>query len=544
MLPNYTIEPEQLAKLNDLIPFSDQVSFIIPKPTKALPKAILHRAVMSIEPATVGMRQLREALKAEVCKGYLPELKLRDKLRAVVDDEPFFKELFTTEWGNLSQYEALVQDVKDLLNSISPTFCLSKWNEVTINLARSGNHSCCRTELEISDLAEVIENPQAIHNSKSKQASREMMLTGVRSPECAYCWKQEDTSKHVSHRVLLSISHLKDFYRVLESKLGESYTPTQVEIYSSSTCQLKCFYCGPDYSSAWRQELVEDCSYKLRHGKMFSIKNLAPALTNQSPFLLAYEKVIKEWYPQLTTLRFTGGEPLLATQLWKMLDYAIENPSPQLTISINSNLCVGDKRIERLIRKLNSLDGKVKEIWVHASGEAVGAQMEYIRFGSNYQQWKSNIRKLLEQTPSSVKVTIMNTLNVLCYNSFTELVNDILELRREFGERLVLMSFKYLLSPSFSDIRILPNPLKTEFVSKLENLIEVNNSMNAYATGSLTESEVYSLKRLIDHVKLPPNSVHELEDLRMFFKEYDRRRGTSFKDTFPELAQEIEYDTH
>ncbi len=256
MLPNYTIEPEQLAKLNDLIPFSDQVSFIIPKPTKALPKAILHRAVMSIEPATVGMCQLREALKAEVCKGYLPELKLRDKLRAVVDDEPFFKELFTTEWGYLSQYEALVQDVKDLLNSISPTFCLSKWNEVTINLARSGNHSCCRTELEISDLAEVIENPQAIHNSKSKQASREMMLTGVRSPECAYCWKHEDNG-FLSDRHIKSKNYLPKVIPIIKSGVGPEYFTSYVELVFDNVCNFMCIYCTPRASSKWNARARE-----------------------------------------------------------------------------------------------------------------------------------------------------------------------------------------------------------------------------------------------------------------------------------------------
>ena len=543
----FTIEPEHLVSLRGLISFSDNVEFALSKETRSLPKVILHKIVMEISrlsPLTNGMLELQELLKKEVCSEVLQPMSIRcstaDRLRPL--NLPLYHDFVNKDW-NISQHAAIVKDVKWLLNYVSGSFCLSKWNEVTINLARKGNHSCCRTSLEINDPEELAQNSDAIHNSKSKLKSRQMMLNGERPSECAYCWKQEDQhTEHVSHRVLLSMLHIKDFYRILEAGVGADYAQTQVEIYSTSTCQLKCFYCGPLYSSSWKSELIEKNSYKLRHGVMFAVKEEDTSLSNISPFLMAYETAWKKWYPHLTTLRFTGGEPLLATQLWKMLDYVTEHPSADLTISINSNLCVGDKRISRLKDKLSKVKGKAKEVWIHASGEATNEQMEYIRFGSNYQQWLGNIESILEDTDSFVKVTVMNTVNVLCYSTFIDQVKDILAIRKKYHDRVVLMSFKYLFTPQFGDVRMLPQKLKNKFVFELGELIKDYSGENPYEEGLLTESEVYSVQRLIDHAKMEPDSTHTEADLKMFFKEYDSRRGTSFSKTFPELAQAINFD--
>ena len=52
--------------------------------------------------------------------------------------------------------------------------------------------------------------------------------------------------------------------------------------------------------------------------------------------------MVADLYRDLHTFRITGGEPLLAKDTWKVLDYIIEEPNPnkKLNLEINSNLGV------------------------------------------------------------------------------------------------------------------------------------------------------------------------------------------------------------
>ena len=67
--------------------------------------------------------------------------------------------------------------------------------------------------------------------------------------------------------------------------------------------------------------------------------------------------------------------------------------------------------------KIIGAEGKVKTLKIFTSAEAYGAQAEYIRHGLNYNQWLSNIRRVLEEVPNCT-FTCMSTYNVLSIFSF------------------------------------------------------------------------------------------------------------------------------
>lgn len=72
----------------------------------------------------------------------------------------------------------------------------------------------------------------------------------------------------------------------------------------SNKCQLACAHCGPDRSSTWRK-----------------ILNIQPrvldAFTVTDEFLLELADIL----PNLTTIKFTGGEPFLDPNHWKILEF-------------------------------------------------------------------------------------------------------------------------------------------------------------------------------------------------------------------------------
>ena len=74
-----------------------------------------------------------------------------------------------------------------------------------------------------------------------------------------------------------------------------------------------------------------------------------------NPYIEAFWKWWPELYPALTVFRITGGEPLLSSHTFKVLDYIIANPNPNIQLAINSNMCVPDKLIDRFISKIKHI---------------------------------------------------------------------------------------------------------------------------------------------------------------------------------------------
>ena len=57
-----------------------------------------------------------------------------------------------------------------------------------------------------------------------------------------------------------------------------------------------------------------------------------------NPYVEAFWKWWPDLYRDLHTFRITGGEPLLAKDTWKILDYIIKEPNPNTNLSLSINL--------------------------------------------------------------------------------------------------------------------------------------------------------------------------------------------------------------
>ena len=62
---------------------------------------------------------------------------------------------------------------------------------------------------------------------------------------------------------------------------------------------------------------------------------------------------------------------------------------------VNSNLGVGDKLIDKLIKTSHEID--VKGFDLYTSNESLGAQSEYIRDGLIYPIWRKNLVRIIEE---------------------------------------------------------------------------------------------------------------------------------------------------
>ena len=262
---------------------------------------------------------------------------------------------------------------KKKLDAVGCGFCLAKWTQVTMHLHNGTTHSCHHPEPHKVSLEELSRNPTALHNSKVKKMARKEMLENKRPSECSYCWNVEDNSTSFSDRIFKSSEPWSEPYfdEISKSDWRDNFNPKYVEVSFSNTCNFKCAYCGPEYSSKWMEEINDHGPYKLSFDyngtKRMEERNTKPYKHSEdNPYVNSFWEWFPELYKSMDTFRITGGEPLLSKDTWKVLDFILQTDEPNrnLKLSINSNLGVPDNLIDRLIEKLDEIirNNLVKEI--------------------------------------------------------------------------------------------------------------------------------------------------------------------------------------
>lgn len=441
----------------------------------------------------------------------------------------------------------ILKDKRDKINSISPSFCSAKWLQTTLYLQNGYNHSCHHPSPHKIPLEEIKNNPAALHNSNYKKIQRELMIQGSRPTECDYCWKIEDLNKDYFSDRHYKTSDYWAWDRIDEIAVcdpSNDVYPSYLEVSFSNACNLKCSYCSPEISSKWLEEIKQHGPYPIAESNnniswYKSVGRYPYAHNEENPYVDAFWKWFPEALSKLRVFRITGGEPLMSKDTWKVLEYIRKNPQHNLEIAINTNLSVEDKLIEKLINEINLLKPLVKKIDLYTSLESTKVRAEYSRYGLDYNRWLNNIRKCLTETSSTV--AIMTTINILSVSNFSEFINLIMQLRTEFNttceNNRIPISVNHLRWPSHLSVTLLPLELRKEYAEKILKIAE--NWLKYYSKEKFARlylEEWDQVKRFCDYITNEAVNEGKRKDFVAFIKEYDRRRGINFSQTFPEYA--------
>lgn len=441
------------------------------------------------------------------------------------------------------------------IDPVSCTFCTAKWKQVTLHLHNGHTHSCHHPTSHKIPIDELVNNPSALHNTNFKKLQRKKMLNGERPDECDYCWRVEDSAPDaLSDRAYKSFEPWAKPYiqDIISKPWDDNVNPSYLEVSFSSACNFKCSYCSPQVSSKWMEEIQQHGPYNTsrRYNDINWLKQndaMPIPVREHNPYVEAFWK----WWPDVSKdlkhFRITGGEPLLAKDTFKILDDLIENPKPDLEFSVNSNMCVPDSVFNLFIEKIKVIgkERKVKKLKIFTSAEAYGTQAEYIRHGLNYNQWISNIRRVLDEVPNCT-FTCMSTFNVLSIFTFEKFLQDILDLKLTYGgagkEIPIILDTPYLRYPNHQAIFIAEPEWKEMYLvpqlqfiqSNLEDMhVRGKENMGFY------QWEADKFKRILDIINEENLSNEKLTQDRLdfitFVDEHDKRRGTDFLTTFPEM---------
>lgn len=456
----------------------------------------------------------------------------------------------------MDKYKNHLNNVKQKLDEVSPSFCAAKWKQVTIHLQNGHTHSCHHPSTHLVPLDEIAVNPSALHNTNFKKQQRKLMLEGQRPSECDYCWRVEDQSTDsFSDRVYKSadpwaLPYVED---IASKSWDDNVDPSYVEVSFGNVCNFKCSYCSPHISSQWMEEIERHGPYptvnKFNNLTWIKSQNMMPiANKDENPYVDAFWAWWPKMYNSLQHFRITGGEPLLNKNTFKVLDYIIANPNPNLEVSINTNMNPPDELFNKFLEKLKIIidEKKVKKIKIFTSAEAHGKQSEYIRFGMDYAKWLSNIHKTYETIPS-IQFTVMSTYNILSVGSYIAFLDDILAIKRKYGksdsnQTPMLLDIPYLRFPEHQTIFLADEsmlPLIHAQVTHMYRNLECK-SWEGTANKGFYEHEADKLKRIYEMAKNSVENKNEFvdwnrHDLVKFVDEHDSRRGTNFLETFPEF---------
>lgn len=456
-----------------------------------------------------------------------------------------------------SKFLSDAEVMKEKLDSVSPSMCLAKWKQVSLHLTNGMNNSCYHPPLHRISVDEIQRSPSALHNTEHKKAQRKLMLSGQRPSECSYCWNMEDNGK-LSDRHYRSGEPwaAKDFEAIKNSTGDEDVVPSYVEVNFNSVCNLRCSYCSPQFSSSWMQEVESQGGYPTRivhNSPDYFVGDRRPIPNREdNPYLNAFWNWWPTLYPELEHFRMTGGEPLLDKNTYRVFDYVLENPNPKLHLNVTSNFSVDEKSWQKYKSYVKRLceEEHVEHFMQYVSLDTWGEQAEYIRDGLDFNLLWDRVNQFLTEIPSRSSITFIVTMNNLSVTGLPHLFAGILGLRKVYSNdyQRVWFDTPVLRKPEWQSLQLLPE----SYVEQLEYLWAWMIRQAETEETRFKGFKDYEIQRLDRDIAWMRNGQNldqtyinnQKADFYRFFNEHDRRRGTDFLKTFPEMItwwKECEY---
>ena len=378
----------------------------------------------------------------------------------------------------------------------SKTFCIYPW--IHIHAYPTGEaYPCCHGEMAHPVGNCRTHSLEHIWQDAPMQALRADMLSETPNPACARCYEQEasgffsgrkSANKHHGHHV-----------KKLESNPFEL---TYWDIRFSNLCNLKCRSCGHIFSSQWYQDQAKLAGpeWKLNN----SVLNYAgPTETSMWEQLEPHLDYVEQVY-------FAGGEPLLMTEHYRILEELLKRGRTDVRLVYNTNFTHTDLKGRSVFEYWKQFDS----VAVGASLDASGARGEYIRKGTVWSTVEENRRLMLATCPEvdfyiSPTLSIMNAMHLPDFH-------------REWVDAGLIrpqdLNVNILQDPPFYRIDIAPQAYKAELTQKyyqhLEWLKSVGDPLGRATQGF--ESAITFLNAT-DNTQLLDSfwrKTHELDDIR------------------------------
>jgi len=366
----------------------------------------------------------------------------------------------------------------------SNTFCVNPWITLHTKFTK-GYNPCCRFR--------GIVNSHSIDsyvNSPELDSIKRRLLDGQAITECADCWKQESrgyTSKR--QRDNLTYNKIFQFLHKDLSKPSQNFVEYYVRL--GNHCNLRCTSCSSELSSGWISE-----------NKKFNLPTLPVSILPEQHEVWQH---MRDHASTIGVIEFVGGEPFMMSQdeQGSLFKFLVDNGhASHIRLKYNTNGT-------RLPTEQLEYWPHFKAVEINVSVDGTDSRFEYLRFPAQWDEVKRNIK--FYQTLPKLDLGIMLTLSVLNIGY----VDDVLEFCN-------IHNLKYFV-----------NMLETPHVLNLFMAEPGIKTWIADRIKAVDDPVVINIAKNLNNTKGTVSAQQILD----FVQPLDQRRGTSTKDTFPELFE-------
>ena len=445
--------------------------------------------------------------------------------------------------SNRTNKSKFLNSAEQMRETLGPALCLAKWKQVSLHLPTGLNNSCYHPPLHPIPVNGLADNPGQLHNTAHKKTQRVLMLRNERPGECQYCWNMEDLGEMSDRHYRSGEPWAAVDYEAIKNSTGteDDVVPSYVEVNFNHACNLKCSYCSPQFSSSWQSEVDQLGAYPTstpHNDPKHFVGNRRPIPARESnPYVDAFWAWWPTLYPRLKHFRMTGGEPLMDRNTYRVFDYVLALPNPDLHLNVTSNFSVEPALFDKYIGYVKQLCNTQIEHFMQYVSLDTGnfPQAEYIRHGLNSKRLIDNVLRYLDEVPARNSLTFIVTMNNLSVTGLQSLMEWILILRTTFSEtyQRVWFDTPVLRTPTWQSLQILPE----SYAYQLEKTADWMEQRVTTGLHGFKDYEVQRLRRDIAWMREGQRQDNTLAraDFYRFFSAHDRRRDTDFLKTFPEM---------
>ena len=378
-----------------------------------------------------------------------------------------------------------MMDAKKILTN--KCFCPLPWTGLMYNFDGTIKN-CIRSSGPIGNIKD--NNIHDILLGADNVKTQEDMLAQKPGSRCSPCYDLE-VGKNSFDIISDRIFYIKE----LRTVSPDTYKLNNHELHSidirwSNLCNSACVYCGPEFSSKWASEL----------------NKFLPTPSEQQ--LQEFKEYIFKHVEQFKHVYLAGGEPLLMRENLELLEQ-LQQKNPDVHLRINTNLSKTNTNIFEKICEFKNVHWIIRV-------ESLGSQFDYIRYGNNWLDFRSNLETIQ-------KLGHKVTFNMLhCILNFLSLWHCI----------------HYLQKMGFKDNSFIIGPLESPLYLNSRHLHEIHvqwiiNKIDYEISHGAEYLYLDSLINLKTYLEQP--FERDLETTFNRLKELDKRRGIDSRKVFPEL---------
>jgi radical SAM protein with 4Fe4S-binding SPASM domain len=392
-------------------------------------------------------------------------------------------------------------------------FCMAPW--VHMHMWPNGNiYPCCTAPSEDPYGNTNTESLEDVWNGQRMRELRVNMLADKPSKSCNRCYKLEehgsfsmrsDMNQKFAHRkTATTITHSDGHHPEMKMRY--------MDIRFSNICNFKCRSCGPELSSLWYDDQV------ILHGKPDGKRIVRPFKT-ETELWANLEKIL----PYVEEVYFAGGEPLVHTEHYQVLDYLVDNGKTDVRLVYNTNF----SKTRFKGKDIFDYWAKFSDVNVGASLDASGKRAEYMRAGTNWAEIEKNRIELQKRCPH---VSFFIAATVSLYNGW-HLPDFYLDWLNKGFSHWESININILHHPAHLSLTVLPAEIKEQITKKYERAI---------AQIPPEYREFNRLASVVDYMNSRDDS-HMIPEFFARNDKLDEIRSEEFVTAFPELKPMLKY---